>query len=97
MRFLFIESVFFPDGCGTHTPESKLVKGLGGSDRQFFLSSAQCTEAANMAKRLIFMIRRSFHDLFEIVFHPFYGALVRPYLQFGISACSPNLVADINP
>ncbi len=26
----------------------------------------------------------------------FYAALVRPYLEYGIPACSQNLVADIN-
>ncbi len=26
----------------------------------------------------------------------FYAVLVRPYLEYGIPACSPNLVANIN-
>ncbi len=29
-------------------------------------------------------------------FIPLYGALVHPHLEYGMPACSPNLVADIN-
>ncbi len=43
-----------------------------------------------------FMIRRSFQDLSKSAFIPLYGALVRPHLEYDLSACSPNLVADIN-
>ncbi len=42
------------------------------------------------------MLRRSFQDLSKSAFIPLYGALVRPHLEYGIPACSPNLVADIN-
>ncbi len=31
-----------------------------------------------------------------IGYHPFYGALVRPQLEYGMPARTPNLVADIN-
>ncbi len=61
-----------------------------------FSPSAQCTEAANKARRLIFMIRRSFQDLSKSSFIPLYKALVRPHLEYGMPACSPNPVADIN-
>ncbi len=61
-----------------------------------FSPSAQCTEAANKARRLIFMIRRSFQDLSKSAFIPLYGASVRPHLEYGMPACSPILVADIN-
>ncbi len=61
-----------------------------------FSFSAQCTEAANKATRLIFMIRRSFQDLSKSAFILLYGALVRPHLEYGMPACSPILVADIN-
>ncbi len=64
-------------------------------DNMFF-PSAQCTEAENKARRLIFLIRRSFQDLPKSAFIPLYGALVRPHLKYGMSACSPNLVADSN-
>ncbi len=36
--------------------------------------SAQCTESANKARRLIYMIRRSFQDLSKSAFKPLYGA-----------------------
>ncbi len=42
------------------------------------------------------MIRRSFQDLSKSAFIPLYGALVRPHLEYGMPACLPNLVADIN-
>ncbi len=58
--------------------------------------SAQPTEAANKARRLIFMIRRSVHDLSKSAFIPLYGALLRLHLEYGMPTCSPNLVADIN-
>ncbi len=61
-----------------------------------FSPSAQCTEAANKARRLIFMIRRSFLDFSKSAFIPLYGAFVRPHLEYGVPGCSPNLVADIN-
>ncbi len=61
-----------------------------------FSPSAQCTEAANKARQLIFMIKRSFQDLSKSAFIPLCGALVRPHLEYGMPACSPNLVADIN-
>ncbi len=61
-----------------------------------FSPSAQYTEAANKARRLIFMIRRSFQDLWKSAFILFYGALVRLHLEHGMPAFSPNFVADIN-
>ncbi len=42
------------------------------------------------------MIRRFFQDLWKSAFTPLYGALVRPHLEYGMPACSPNRVADIN-
>ncbi len=61
-----------------------------------FSPSAQCTEAENKARRLIFVIRRSFKYLSKSAFIPSYEALVRPHLEYGMPACPPNLVADIN-
>ncbi len=55
--------------------------------------SAQCTEAASKARRLIMIVRRSFQGLLKSVL---YGALVRPRLKYGMSACLPNFEADIN-
>ncbi len=61
-----------------------------------FSPSAQGTEAANKARRLSFMIRRSFQGLSKSAFIPLYGALMRPHLEYGMPACSPYLVAGIN-
>ncbi len=65
---------FFPDGSGTPIPVSTLVKDLGVQTDTMFSPSAQCTEAANKARRLIFMIRRSFQDLSKSAFIPLNGA-----------------------
>ncbi len=89
------EKSFFPDGSVTPIPVSKLAKNLGVQTDNMFSRSAQCTEAANNERRLIFMIRRSFQDLSKSAFIALYGALVRPHLEYGIPACSPNLVAGI--
>ncbi len=67
-------SSFFPDGFGTCIPLSKLVKDLGVQTDNAFSPSAQCTEAANKGRRLIFMIRRSFQDLSKSAFMPLYEA-----------------------
>ncbi len=42
------------------------------------------------------MIRRSLQDLSKSSFIPLYRALVRPHLEYGVPACSPNLVAYIS-
>ncbi len=89
------EIVFFPDRSGTPIPVSKLLKDLGVQTANMFSPSAQCTEAANKARRLIFMTRCSFQDLSKSVFIPLYRAVLRPHLEYGMPACSPNLVADI--
>ncbi len=69
---------FFPYGSGTPITVSKLVKDLGVQADNMVSPSAQCTEAANKAGRLIFMIRRSFQDLSKSAFIPLYGASVCP-------------------
>ncbi len=86
------EIVFFPDVSGTPIPASSLIKDLGVQTDNMFSPSAQGTEAANKARRLIFMIKRSFQDLSKSAFIPLYGALVRPHFKYGMSACSSNLI-----
>ncbi len=78
--------VFFPRWVWHPHPCIHISQGPRGSDGEYVLPSAQCTEAANKARRMIFMIRCSFQDLSKSAFIPLYGALVR----------WPNLVADIN-
>ncbi len=74
----------FPVGYGTAIPVSKLVNDLGVQTDNMFSPTALCTEAANKARRLVFMIRRSLQDLSKPAVVPIYGA------------CSPNLGPDIN-
>ncbi len=90
------EMIFFTDGLDTPTPVSKLVYELEVRTDNAFYPSAQCTEAANKVRRLIFMIRRSFQDLSKLVFICFNGAFVYPHLEYGMPACLPNLVAYIH-
>ncbi len=80
----------------TPIPVSTLVKDLGVQTDNMFSPSAQCTEVANKARRLIFVMRRSFRDLSKSPLIPLDGALVRPHLEYGMPAFSPSLVADIN-
>ncbi len=61
------EIVFFPDGSGTAIRLSKLVKDLGVQTENMCCPSAQDTEAASKARRLIYMIRRPFQDLSKSV------------------------------
>ncbi len=61
------EIVIFP------IPVSKLVKDLGVQAGHEFSPSVQCTGAANKARQLLFMTRRSFQDLSKSAFIPLYG------------------------
>ncbi len=61
------EVIFFP----------RWVKHLRFQTDNVLSPSAQCIEAANKVRQMIFMIRRSFQDPLKSVFIPFYGALVR--------------------
>ncbi len=66
---------FFPDGSGTPIPVSTLVKDLGVQTDNMFSPSVRCNEAANEARRLIFIIRLSFENLSKSAFIRFYGVL----------------------
>ncbi len=85
----------FPDGSDTPTPVSKLAKDLGVQADNVLSSSVQCTEAANKARRLIFMIRHSFQEHSKLTSIPLSVALVRPHFEYCMPAYPPNLVADI--
>ncbi len=52
------EIVFFPRWVWHPISVSKVAKDLGVQTDDMFSPSAQCTEAANKARRMIFMIRR---------------------------------------
>ncbi len=61
-----------------------------------FTASAQCREAANTARRLLFMVRRSFCEPSKTAFIPLYCAILRPHLEYAMEANAPTLRADIN-
>ncbi len=76
--------------------ERSWKEGLILKINRLALFSAQCTADANKARLLIFMIMRSYQDLSKSAFILSYEAFVRPHLEYGMPACSPNLIADIN-
>ncbi len=61
-----------------------------------FTASAHCIEAANTARRLLFLVRRSLCELSKTAFTPLYCGLVRPHLEYAMEANAPTLRADIN-
>ncbi len=81
---------FFPVGSGTHIPVSKLVKDQRVQKTNVFSPSTQCTESVNEARQ------RPFNNPLKSTFIRLYGALVRPHVEYGRLACSPNPAADIN-
>ncbi len=74
------------------TPLYKLVKDLGVQTDNIFSPSAQCTGAANKARRLIFAPSTIIRNRISSNNY----ARVRLHLQYGMSACTSNLVAYIN-
>ncbi len=60
------------------------ILDLGVQAEKVFSPSAQCAEAANKARRLIFMMRRSFQDLSKLAVILWFEALVRPHLGYGM-------------
>ncbi len=59
-----------------------------------FSPSIPCKKTTSNARRMLFMIRRSFAELSAPAFAAPYNALVRLHLGYAMQACSPNLVAD---
>ncbi len=83
----------FPIGSGTPISEPVLAKDLRIQVDNALSPSAQNTDAANRARRLVCILRYSF----KIGFHSIiYRNLLRKHLAYGMPACSPSLVADIN-
>ncbi len=72
------------------------VRDLGVPLDMTFTSSVRCREATNTARRLLFMVRRSFCELSTTAFIPLYCAIVRPRLESAMEANAPKLRADIN-
>ncbi len=61
-----------------------------------FNASSHCREAANTARRLLLLVRRSISELSKTAFTPLYCALVRPHQEYAMEAYAPILTADIN-
>ncbi len=70
-----------------HRPRHSL-----GHQRQ----SAQCRGAANTARRLLFVVPTSFHELSKTAFNPFYWPLVRPHVEFAKEANTSTLSSELN-
>ncbi len=85
--------VFLPQWVWRPHPCVKISQRSKCSGSQCILSSAQCTQSENKARRLIFMIRRLFQEI--LLSHPT-GAEGFDLMPPGMPACSPNPVAGIN-
>ncbi len=74
----------YPDESSTTIPVSKYVKDLGVQTGNVFSQSAQGSEAANKARRLIILVRRSFQGLSNSPFIRLCGALVCMHPKNGV-------------
>ncbi len=87
--------LFLANGSlGDSIQVANAVKDLGILVENSFSPSIHCKEFAPKARRMLFMIRRSFAELPVPAFAPLYNTLVRPHLEYALQACSPNLVVD---
>ncbi len=84
----------FTGSAVNSTQVTNVTKDLGVLMDNSFSFSTHCQEAAFKARRMLFMIRRSFIELSVSSFAALYNTLVRPHLEYAMQACSPNLVAD---
>ncbi len=90
----------------TRAPPLQLCLGTGSPDDfiqvanviknldSYISTSVHCREAASKARRLLFMIRRSFTKLSVLAFVPLSNALILFNIEYAMQACSPNLVTD---
>ncbi len=60
-----------------------------------FTTSGNVLAAANKARGMLYLIKRSFTCLMKEIFVPLYSALVRPHLEYAIQANCPYLKMDI--
>ncbi len=90
-------SPFFAFLRGRHRiPEDTDVRDLGVPLDTFFTTSAHCREAANTARRFLFMVKIHFCELSSSSFTPIFYILVRTHIEYAIEANAPTLRADIN-
>ncbi len=67
------------------------IHDLGVTVDSAFTPSANVLTAANKARGMLYLIKRSFTCLTKEIFLPLYRALVRPHLEYAISN-TPNMV-----
>ncbi len=67
------------------------TKDLGVTVTSTFKTSLHCQQAANHARRILFLLRRGFAVLTPEIFRSLYLALVRPILRYSQQAHSPYL------
>ncbi len=77
-------------------PQVTDVRDLGVPLDTTFTASVHYIEAANTARRLLLLVRRSFCELSKTAFTPLYCALVRPHQEYAMETNAPTLRADIN-
>jgi hypothetical protein len=86
---------FNPGIAGLDIPTSTSARDLGTQINTTFTPSAQCRAAANKARGMAKLIRRSFVDITPSMFKPLYSALVRPNLEYAVQTWHPYMVKDI--
>ncbi len=72
------------------------VRDLGIPLDTNLTSTVHCREAADTARRLLFVVLRSVSGLSMSAFIPLCCAILRPYLEYAIEANSPNLRAYVH-
>ncbi len=75
----------------------KQVNDLGITVNSAFTPSANVLTAANKARGILYLIKRSFTCLTKEIFVPLYRALVRPHLEYAIQANGPSQKGHIPP
>ncbi len=90
--------IFLATGSPSNSIQvTNVVKNLGVLIGNSFSSSIHCKETASKARRMQFMIRRSFAELSVSAFAALYHMLVQLHRECATQPCSTNLVADANP
>ncbi len=72
------------------------VRNIGVPLDTTFTALAHCIGAVNIARRLLFLVRRSFCELSKTAFTPLYCALARPHIEYAMEAYAATLREDIN-
>ncbi len=85
---------FATGNLGNSIHVANVVKDLGVLMDDSFSPSSHCNEAASKARRMLFMIKRSFDELSVSAFAALFNTLVRSHLEYAMQNCSPSPVAD---